>query len=162
MTCTTPLPERLDPPDTASECAICHRVTEDGRDLDLCDEAVDALLDAGAIRRNAAVDTGVQFVCESCLDDLHDAQERHRAEAFDTISDALDMDAYEHPALRARKVIAVSRLRTVQPGEVVVPISVLRTVVEDAEMRTPEGAASWAHLDALVRGRPATAEKETP
>lgn len=52
MTCTTPLPERLDPPDTASECAICHRVTEDGRDLDLCDEAVDALLDAGAIRRN--------------------------------------------------------------------------------------------------------------
>ena len=117
MTCTTPLPERLDPPDTASECAICHRVTEDGRDMDLCDEAVDALLDAGAIRRNAAVDTGVQFVCESCLDDLHDAQERHRAEAFDTISDALDMDVYEHPALRARKVIAASRLRTVQPGD---------------------------------------------
>lgn len=277
MTCTTPLPERLDPPDTASECAICHRVTEDGRDLDLCDEAVDALLDAGAIRRNTAVDTGVQFVCESCLDDLHDAQERHRAEAFDALSDALGLDEYEHPALRARKVVqrlhpsqpvaggvvvprglletalralqcsdayvgngidhtalsqlvddlradladarqclsmftdaprtevemmkaapvvvpeltdeevreawyavdadpeqvgdgyqlgvrhgyslAVSRLRTVQPGEVVVPISVLRTVVEDAGMRTPEGAASWEHLDALVRARPTT-EKE--
>lgn len=107
MTCTTPLPERLDPPDTASECAICHRVTEDGRDLDLCDEAVDALLDAGAIRRNTAVDTGVQFVCESCLDDLHDAQERHRAEAFDALSDALGLDEYEHPALRERKMLAV-------------------------------------------------------
>lgn len=107
MTCTTPLPERLDPPDAASECTVCHRVTEDGRDLELCDEAVDALLDAGAIRRNAAVDTGVQFVCESCLDDLHAAHERYRAEAFDTISDALGMDEYEHPALRARKMAAM-------------------------------------------------------
>lgn len=107
MTCTTPLPERLDPPDAASECAVCHRVTEDGRDLELCDEAVDALLDAGAIRRNAAVDTGVQFVCESCLDDLYDAQDVYGAisEAFDTISDALGLDEYEHPALRARKMV---------------------------------------------------------
>lgn len=28
------------------------------------------------------------------------------------------------------------------------------------KMRTPEGAASWAHLDALVHDRPTTTEKE--
>lgn len=105
------LPERLDPPDAASECAICHRVTEDGRDLDLCDEAVEAMHSAAMIRLAAAVETGHQWVCDACLDDLHAAQERCRAEALDTISDALDLDDYEHPALRARKVI--QRLKSV-------------------------------------------------
>lgn len=182
--------ERLDPPDTASECAICHRVTEDGRDLEPCDEAVDALLDAGAIRRNAAVDAGVQFVCESCLDDLHDAQERHRAEAFDTISDALGLDDCEHPALRARKAIAAYRLRTVQPGEVVVDRSVdamkdrcvnlLREIVEDLKRfdspemrrlapRTVEAVnefafRGWAGLQAIdsARAQATTSGEETP
>lgn len=149
MTCTTPLPERLDPPDTASECAICHRVTEDGRDMDLCDEAVDALLDAGAIRRNAAVDTGVQFVCESCLDDLHDAQERHRAEAFDALSDALGLDEYEHPALRARKVIAASRIPAIKTGEVAVPRGLLETALR--ALQCSDADAERMILDAFAR-----------
>lgn len=107
MTIPNQFPERLDPPDDAGECAVCHRVTEDGRDIELCDEAVEAVHSAAMIRLSAHIPTGMQFVCESCLDDLHAAQERHRAEAFDAISDALDLDVYEHPALRARKVLAV-------------------------------------------------------
>jgi len=87
MTCTTHLPERLNPPDAASECAICHRVTEDGRDLDLCDEAVDTLRAAALVRPDARIPTGKQFVCESCLDDLHAAQERCRDEAFDVTTE---------------------------------------------------------------------------
>lgn len=117
MTCTTPLPERLDPPDAASECAICHRITEDGRDLELCDEAVEALRKARKLHKTVAVRIGKQFVCESCLDDLHDAQERHRAEAFDTISDALDLDEYEHPALRARKMVQRLQSSTAPDGQ---------------------------------------------
>lgn len=39
-------------------------------------------------------------------------------EQFDTISDALGLDEYEHPALRARKAIAASRLPAIKPGEV--------------------------------------------
>lgn len=135
MTCTTPLPERLDPPDTASECAICHRVTEDGRDLDLCDEAVEALRKARKLHKTVAVRIGKQFVCESCLDDLHDAQERHRAEAFDTISDALDLDEYEHPALRARKM--VQRIQST-PAPVVGGVPVLPPLDPPTGIRTQD------------------------
>lgn len=133
MTCTTPLPERLDPPDGAGECAICHRVTEDGRDIELCDEAVEALHDHALIRMSARIPTGQQFVCDSCLNDLHAVQEKARAEAFDTISDALDLDEYEHPVLRARKAVAM--LPVVPPDirddEVRIQIEQTRAAVED-------------------------------
>lgn len=109
MTLPNPFPERLDPPDAASECAICRRDTEDGRDIELCDEAVEAIHSAAMIRLTAAVETGHQWVCDACLDDLHAAQERCRDEAFDVISDALNLDVYEHPALRARKVVSMLR-----------------------------------------------------
>lgn len=109
MTCHSPFNERLNPPNHAATCAICKRETHDGRELELCDEAVEAVHSAAMIRLSAHIPTGMQFVCESCLDDLHAAQERHRAEAFDAISDALDLDEYEHPALRARKMIAMLR-----------------------------------------------------
>lgn len=118
MTCTTPLPERLDPPDAASECAVCHRVTEDGRDLELCDEAVYRLRERKKINQGTNMPTGVQFVCEDCQEDLINAVPAiDHASALSEISDALGLDEYEHPALRARKVVQRLQSSTAPDGQ---------------------------------------------
>lgn len=112
MTIPNPFPERLDPPDAAGECAICKRVTEDGRDLDLCDEAVYRLRERKKINQGTNMPTGVQFVCEDCQEDLINAVPAiDHASALSEISDALGLDEYEHPALRARKVLAMLSYR---------------------------------------------------
>jgi len=149
MTCPNPFPERLNPPEQAGECAICHRVTEDGRNIELCDEAVEALRDAGAITKRAKVTTGRQFVCEGCLDVLFDAQGlyAHISSALETITDALKLDDYEHPELRARKVVAmVEGLR----GEV----QRLQSICDVSDTDGNSVLVTWAQIGEAKRGTP--------
>lgn len=105
MTLPNPFPERLNPPDDAGECAICKREAHDGREIELCDEDVEGLRSRSMITLVARVETGSQWVCERCQQDLDAIHCKANADAFRALSDALGWDSDEHPALHVRRLV---------------------------------------------------------
>lgn len=88
---------KAEPPDNSGECACCGRITEDGRDVELCEE------DGIEVRGKPV--TGHAFLCDTCDDERLD-----RISCADLESAIEELEAIVtgdglHPALRARKAV---------------------------------------------------------
>lgn len=91
-------------PDNRGECAHCGRVTEDGRDVELCEE--------DGIEARGQLVTGEAFLCDECDNERQDRFSRRDYEkAVELLEDVIN-DVGLHPILRARKTAEmVDKLR---------------------------------------------------